>query len=544
MNTPTDTPEKDPIEVGSFFLETLTTGMYEDPFHCIREYVQNGYDAINDAIRGGVLKEGEGRVLISVGGTAKSPSLAIHDNGIGVPRSRAYTTLVSLGASRKLPTQHAGFRGIGRLAGIAYCTTLRFKTKAKGEEQGTIVEYDCGQIRGFLKPGAEPQDVRHVVRTSVKERTFEAGVDEHYTEVEMTNLTSLGLEFVEMDDLRPYLRQVCPVDYADNFDYAERIRALASGYGDSIGVIQVETRMKRERVSIHKPYKNSAAVGGTKRASTSTLYDIETFTSKEHGWYGWIGKSNFVGEITDDTVAGARFRVKNIQIGDSRLIEDLAEELTPTGTERRLQRWAVGEIFITNTQVVPNARRDGFEDNQAWRDIRKDIKEKVVKRVIKLIRSASDARAQLKKSTNAYSELSSKVNASNLTAAEKTKLAVLIKRQIDLLGSEKVLAGADPKEVSSLLSRYKELQEQLAKRSVDDPQSTPPQPPPDDEDGTDTETEADEETDSTADEDNGGQPGDQKTPDFLDIISDVLTQELGEVEAERLMALICARLAG
>jgi histidine kinase/DNA gyrase B/HSP90-like ATPase len=544
MNTPTDTPEKDPIEVGSFFLETLTTGMYEDPFHCIREYVQNGYDAINDAIRAGILKEGEGRVLISVGGTAKNPSLGIHDNGIGVVRSRAYSTLVSLGASRKLPTQHAGFRGIGRLAGIAYCTTLRFTTKAKGDLQGTIVEYDCGRIRGFLKPGAEPQDVRHVVRTSVKERVFDAAADEHYTEVEMINLTSLGLEFVEMDKLHPYLRQVCPVNYADNFDYAERIRALASGYGDSIGIIDVETRMKRERVSIHKPYKNSAAVGGTKRASTSTLYDIETFTSKEHGWYGWIGKSNFVGEITDDTVAGARFRVKNIQIGDSRLIEDLAEELTPVGTERRLQRWAVGEIFITNTQVVPNARRDGFEDNQAWRDIRKDIKEKVVKRVIKLIRSASDARAHLKKSTNAYSDLSAKVNASNLTSAEKTKLAALIKRQIDLLGSEKVLAGADPKEISSLLSRYKELQEQLAKRSVDDPQTTQPQPPPDGEDAADTESEADEETDSTTGEDNGEQSGGQKRPDFLDVVSDVLTQELGEVEAERLMTVIRARLAG
>jgi hypothetical protein len=543
MNAPTDAPEKDPIEVGSFFLETLTTGMYEDPFHCIREYVQNGYDAINDAIRAGILKEGEGRVLISVGGTAKSPNLSIRDNGIGVGRARAYTTLVSLGASRKLPTQHAGFRGIGRLAGIAYCTTLRFTTKAKGDLQATVVEYDCGRIRGFLTPGAEPQDVRHVVRTSVKERTFDAAADEHFTEVEMMSLTSLGLEFVDMDKLHPYLRQTCPVNYADNFDYAERIRALASGYGDSIGIIDVETRVKRERVPIHKPYKNSAAVGGTKRASTSTLYDIETFTSKEHGWYGWIGKSNFVGEITDDTVAGARFRVKNIQIGDSRLIEDLAEELTPVGTERRLQRWAVGEIFITNTRVVPNARRDGFEDNQAWRDIRRDIKEKVVKRVVKLIRSASDARTNLKKSTGAYSDLFSRVTAPNFTAAEKTRLTTLIKRQIDLLGSEKVLAGADPKEISSLLSRYKELQERLAKRPVDDPQPTEPQPP-DDEEGADAETEADQQPDSTAGEDDGGQPGGPKRPDVLDIVADVLRQELGKPEAERLMTLIRARLVG
>lgn len=174
MNTqtpPASTSVNDePIEVGSFFLETLTTGMYEDPFHCIREYVQNGYDAIRDAVRANVIKDGEGRVLISVGGSTRSPSLSVNDNGVGIPKERAFSTLVSLGASRKTPVQHAGFRGIGRLAGIAYCTTLRLTTKFKGEDQGTIVEYDCELIRSYLKPGAEPQDVRNVMRSSVKKR--------------------------------------------------------------------------------------------------------------------------------------------------------------------------------------------------------------------------------------------------------------------------------------------------------------------------------------------------------------------------------------
>ncbi|RWP39794.1 ATP-binding protein [Mesorhizobium sp.] len=525
-------PEADPIQVGSYFLETLTTGMYENPFHCIREYVQNGYDAINDAVRLGVLRHGEGRVLISIGGTARNTSLSVRDNGIGIPATRAYTTLVSLGWSYKIPTQHAGFRGIGRLAGIAYCTTLRFKTKHKGEVQGTIVEYDCGRIRGFLKPGAEPQDVRNVVRSSVKHRPFDEATDEHYTEVEMVGLTSLGLEFVDVDKLHPYLRQVCPVDYADSFDYADRVRALAAGYGDTIGIIDVETRLKRERVPIHKPYKNSAAVGGTKKASTSTLHDIETFTSKELGWYGWIGKSNFAGEITDDTVAGVRFRMKNIQIGDSLLIEELAEELTTSGTERRLQRWAVGEVFITNTQVVPNARRDGFEDNQAWREIRKDIKQKVAKRVVRLIRSASDARSILKKAAGACSELSLAISRQNVTSAEKSRIEGLVRRQIDILGSDKVLTGADPKEVSSLLSKFKELQERLVKVRADPPPPSPPTPPP--QDGT-----------GNFSAGGGGEPqGEQEEPSILDVVLEVLIEELGEEEAERLITLIEERLAG
>jgi len=219
-------------------------------------------------------------------------------------------------------------------------------------------------------------------------------------------------------------------------------------------------------------------VGGKGRSSTSTLFDIETFTSKEHGWYGWIGRSNFPGEVTDETVAGVRFRVKNIQIGDSRLIEDMAEELTYSGTERRLQRWAVGEIFITNTQVVPNARRDGFEDNQAWREIRRDIKEKVAKRVVKLIRAASSSRSALKRLVSAFDRLDRGLKVAKLTTDQKAEQDADLKKQIEALGSDK-LAGVDPKEVSALISRFKGLQEKLTEIQVEDPPAPSPPTYPD-----------------------------------------------------------------
>src|SRR5687768_17610688 len=103
------------ITVGSFSLESLTTGMYENPFHCLREYVQNGLDAIHDAREAGLFGSEAGSITITITGKASHPSLSIRDDGIGIPSSVAVATLVSLGASRKKPTQHAGFRGIGRL---------------------------------------------------------------------------------------------------------------------------------------------------------------------------------------------------------------------------------------------------------------------------------------------------------------------------------------------------------------------------------------------------------------------------------------------
>lgn len=516
--------ETDPIRVGSFFLETLTTGMYENAFHCIREYVQNSYDAILEAVRSDLIKEKEGRVLISVGGNARTPSLSIRDNGCGIPLDAAYTTLVSLGASGKNPTRHAGFRGIGRLAGIAYCTTLRFKTKTKGEARGTVVEFDCGLIKGYLKPGSDFVDVRDVIRTSVKTNTFSESSDQHYTEVEMSGLVGLGQEFVQMELLQPYLRQVCPVSYADNFDYSERIKAIASGFGDSLDVIEVEARQKREKVSIHKPYKNTAATVRT----PSKLYEIETFVSKEHGWYGWIGKSNFAGEITDDTVAGVRFRMKNIQVGDSRIIMDIAEGLTPAGSERRLMLWAVGEIFVTNREVIPNARRDGFEDTVAWRKIRHDIKDQVAKRLVRLIRGASSSRSTLKRITNAFENLTAVIALPAFTADEKRRLLGEIKKQLDKLASDK-LASADPKEVSSLVSRFKELQEKVTKAPTKETDQAPV--------GGKTASEA---TETNADVSADGET--KPAMNILDIVHEVLVDELGDEEAQRLMDIIVARL--
>lgn len=542
--TTVSAPDED-IQVGSFFLETLTTGMYEDPFHCIREYVQNGFDAIQDAIRTSDLKADDGRILISIGGSQRSPSLSIRDNGSGIPAAHAYSTLVSLGASRKTPAVHAGFRGIGRLAGIAYCTTLRFTTKARGESVSTIVDYDCGRVRGYFSPGADPVDVREVVRACVTTSTVEAEEQDHYTDVEMIHLVNLGTEFVDLDKLQPYLRQVCPVEYPDTFDFADRIRSLATSVGETLTVVHVETRQKRERVPVLKPYKNSYPTG--RKNIFSRLHNVEVFSSKEHGWFGWIGVSNFPGEIVDETAAGVRFRIKNIQIGNAEIIESLAEELTAAGTERRLQPWAVGEIFVTNSQVVPNARRDGFEDSAAWRTLRRDIKEQVVRRIIKLVRGASSTRTAMKAVSDALKRLTVALSVEAMTADRKTQTETDIKKHLQTLSSPDRLLGADPKEVSALTSRFKELQERLAKIRPIEPSGEPKHPSP-----TDGEEDADAPPADppSADEDQNGDPDASNTLELdadgditvLTVVRDVLTEEVGEVEGSRLTSLIAARL--
>ena len=117
--------------LGVHLLGTITKGMYSNPLHCIREYVQNAYDSIREARRQRLLGYDDGTVIIVVDTEART--LKIRDDGTGLDPEAAVVRLVDLGSSPKATsaegsTVNAGFRGIGRMAGISYCDVLRFGT--------------------------------------------------------------------------------------------------------------------------------------------------------------------------------------------------------------------------------------------------------------------------------------------------------------------------------------------------------------------------------------------------------------------------------
>ena len=53
-------------KIGKNILENLTTGMYTDSKFIYREYVQNAADAIDEAIKRGVVNNDEAKILINI----------------------------------------------------------------------------------------------------------------------------------------------------------------------------------------------------------------------------------------------------------------------------------------------------------------------------------------------------------------------------------------------------------------------------------------------------------------------------------------------
>ena len=66
--------------------------------------------------------------------------IVIKDNATGVKVDKIRSTLADIADSDKQRGESAGFRGIGRLGGLAYCDKLKFITTAKGERKKKLMK--------------------------------------------------------------------------------------------------------------------------------------------------------------------------------------------------------------------------------------------------------------------------------------------------------------------------------------------------------------------------------------------------------------------
>ena len=141
---------EDVVQVGKYTLESLTTGMYSDPKIVYREYIQNACDQIDKAYEKGILHPGnpdslgdlgEGRIDIWI--DEKNRTVSIEDNATGICSADFEKTLADIANSDKKLGEDKGFRGIGRLCGLAYCKELVFSSTAKRENVISIMRCDA-----------------------------------------------------------------------------------------------------------------------------------------------------------------------------------------------------------------------------------------------------------------------------------------------------------------------------------------------------------------------------------------------------------------
>lgn len=412
--------------IGKFALDSLTIGMYENEKVIFREYIQNSTDAIDQAIHIGLLKSRE-EAKIEVIIEKEAKKIKVIDNGPGIDSSKAYSKLCDIGNSEKDYLRDRGFRGIGRLAGTAYCEKLIFITSAYGENKKSKIIWDCKKLKKLLEPTSyRDYDLQKVIQESVGIEELEEKNESHYFEVILEGVEND--ELLDVKKAEDYISQVAPVemDSRDFYYYTDLkigIKKFMKENNIPIEEYPIELNTKR----IKKLY--SQAIKDKNNKKIDDIVGIEKKIIKDENgvnlaflWYGNRRENN--SQIYDKRISGIRYRKNNILVGDGNTVSKLFKE-------SRFNKYYIGEIYILNSNIIPNARRDDFEENFYYKVLKEKL-EFIAKELSQIARVYSEKNNLKKKIIKTEKELYrdiEKKEVEKLGKLEKKELDTKIKQQ-------------------------------------------------------------------------------------------------------------------
>ena len=413
------------IKIGKFTLESLTTGMYSDPKIIFREYIQNSTDAIDQAIQFGLLESREdGKIDIHLDNNQRK--LTITDNGTGITQYKVWNTLCDIGSSEKDYSKQRGFRGIGRLGGLSYAEELYFITSVKGENKKTIVKWDCKKLKNLLRPGEyEHYDLTKVIQEVTELRIEEEIEDRHYFTVQLINVEQQFLELLDEIEIRNYLSQVAPIPFhAQHFVFYHDGEIGIKKHLEELNkpLEEYYIYLNNDPNPIYKPYKNYVKAGKGDQEKRDGIQEIKYIKEYDDEgnliFWGWYGITNFYGYIKDDSVAGLRVRKNNILIGSIKTLDDFF-------SQSRFNKWFIGEIYVYNKNILPNARRDDFEQNKAYHVFKEKLEtytKNILSKIPPLYSTLNATSNKIEKRANEIEMIIEKVNNGISSEVERQQL--------------------------------------------------------------------------------------------------------------------------
>lgn len=201
--------------IGKNVIEHLTTAMYEDNNIIFREYIQNSADSIDKAIKSGLLKKEEAYIDIEI--DSKKRVITIYDNAVGISQNLFSEKLLNIAESDKDKKEDKGFRGIGRLGGIACCDKLIFSSSYKGESIKSIMEWDAKTLRDIINDAKQKPTASDLVDMVTEFYKEDYNADEHFFEVKLIDVIEENEELLDDRNVRYYLQAVAPVPYKSGF---------------------------------------------------------------------------------------------------------------------------------------------------------------------------------------------------------------------------------------------------------------------------------------------------------------------------------------
>lgn len=402
-------------KIGKDVIESLTLGMYEDSRFIFREYIQNSADQIDKAVEDNLLGQlRDGKIEIEINCSTKS--ITIFDNATGIESLKVQPILKNIAQSTKDRTKNKGFRGIGRLGGLAYCDKLIFETSFKGEPIKSTLIWDSEKLKSIINNRSTKEEATAVIDSVTEFYTEKESEDRHFFRVTLQNVSNKAI--LNQHDIYQYLTMVAPVPFGKGFIFKDKILEKANELNYEIDEYQIFVNKSQ----VFKAYTTSIYEGdnGNKR-KIDEIHDIETYeirTSKNIllAW-GWYSISSLIKQMPKiNTARSLRLRKGNIQIGLENTLDKLFKDT-------RWSKYYYGEVYTVSSDLIPNARRDYFLENSDLKELEKLLKVKF-NELQKLNYFSSNIRSEKRKIDEFVSfskEFEEKTNKGGFTDNEEKK---------------------------------------------------------------------------------------------------------------------------
>ena len=343
------------FDIGAEIIAILTRGMYPDPKDALREYIQNGVDAKANHID----------VKI------RQNNIIVHDNGYGMD----YQTLrkaARIGVSDKNPSKDVGFMGIGIYSAYHLCDKLTITSKKEGntpnkltmnfaEMKSILSEQRVLRLSGEID-GDSVIDLQTLLETCVNITEPDEVQTQDFpntgTRVELSGISEYFYsEISNIDVTSKYLQDVLPLKFNNTcFTHANLIEEKInyacernSSYFESVNVTLQVNSQTRE---LYKPYSDTDFHNNQAEGEPHIL-EIKD----DDFFYGvaWGCLNSERRKIKNSDLRGFLIRKQGFAIGR----RGSAVKHFPRGNTF-FDRY-IGEIIITNPNLLPNASRNDIE---------------------------------------------------------------------------------------------------------------------------------------------------------------------------------------
>ena len=342
------------LAVGSSILGLVTAGMYDNPLAIYREYIQNAVDALaRDCANA------EGKIEVTL--NPQERTIRIRDNGPGLTYEQSEKELIPIGRSSKCLGVDRGFRGIGRLSGLAFASTVTFRTRRRSTDPvARVVWTGVGSKTQHEWPDRAEDALQHCVTVDTEPgETY----PEHFFEAEVTDISRHAAgTLLNEDAVRSFISETCPVPMSGQFRFAQKVENLFDCYGPLTSKV---VTINGDSQPIYRQHGESIRFNDSRTECFTEFqpFRIPRLEGTGDAAVAWVAHTSYTGAIPKTAaVRGIRARLGNIQIGDESVFDHLFHE-------DRFNRWCVGEIHVLDPHIIPNGRRDYFEPGPHLRNL-------------------------------------------------------------------------------------------------------------------------------------------------------------------------------